>query len=321
MDTIRGQDHNIRNLLHTAVLILGMALLLALCGELLLGAGTWIWAFAAVALFLMVVPRVPPVWVLRMYQARRLDAYDAPRLTALLQELAQRAGLPAAPSLYWVPSRSLNAFAVGRREDAAIAVTDGLLRRLELRELAGVLAHEISHLASNDMRLLGLADVISRTTHFLAMAGLIMVVLSLPMLLLGYVEVSFTGLLLLLAAPSLSGLLQLALSRVREFDADLHAARFTGDPEGLASALAKIEEQQVNFWQRILFPGYRDTGPSLLRTHPHTHERIARLLDLRDTHRIAGPVAGLSDDPFGLPEGFRVTRRSPRFLVIRGIRY
>ncbi|RMG33662.1 MAG: peptidase M48, partial [Gammaproteobacteria bacterium] len=87
--------------------------------------------------------------------------------------------------------------------------------------------------------------------------------------------------LLLIFAPTLSALAQLALSRTREFDADLNAARLTGDPDGLASALAKIEQLQGNWMERIFLPGRRVPEPSLLRTHPETSERIRRLMELK----------------------------------------
>jgi heat shock protein HtpX len=124
---------------------------------------------------------------------------------------------------------------------AAIALTDGLLRSLTPRELTGVLGHEIAHIANDDLRVMGLADSISRLTHLMALLGQITILFSVPALLLGIVQVSWPALLLLAAAPQLALLAQLGLSRVREFDADRLAAELTGDPHGLASALAKIE--------------------------------------------------------------------------------
>ncbi|OQX48459.1 MAG: hypothetical protein B0D87_05510, partial [Candidatus Sedimenticola endophacoides] len=182
---------------------------------------------------------IPSRWVLRLYNARPLLPSAAPALSGLTRELARRAGLERVPVLYWIPSRTVNAFSVGSRDDAALALTDGLLRLLSPRELAGVLAHEISHVSNNDMRLMGLADMISRPTHLMSVLGLLLMLLSLPLMMFGMAMFPLSGMLLLLAAPGISALLQLGLSRVREFDADLEAARITGDPRGLASALAK----------------------------------------------------------------------------------
>ncbi|WP_312330195.1 zinc metalloprotease HtpX [Atlantibacter hermannii] len=182
------------------------------------------------------------------------------------------------PAAY-VPSGVVNAFATGSKHHAAIALTDGLLRSLTPRELTGVLGHEIAHIANEDLRVMGLADSISRLTHLLALLGQLAIVLSLPTLLLGVTEVNWPALLLLAVAPQLALLAQLGLSRVREFDADRLAAELTGDPHGLASALAKIERVSRS-WRAWLLPGWGNPEPSWLRTHPATAERIERLLEL-----------------------------------------
>ncbi len=106
-------------------------------------------------------------------------------------------------------------------------------------------------------------------------------------------NVPLLGLLLLIFAPTIGGLLQLALSRAREYDADLDAAALTGDPEGLASALALLERKQGAMWEGLILPGSRVPEPSLLRTHPKTENRIARLLALRPE----------GSRPFVLPQG------------------
>jgi heat shock protein HtpX len=175
----------------------------------------------------------------------------------------------------------LNAFAVGAPNQAAIAVTDGLLRSLTLREVAGVLAHEISHIRSNDLWVMGLADLFSRVTSLLSLVGQFLLLLNIPLLLLGQAAINWLVVLLLIFAPNLNALAQSALSRTREYDADLNAARLTGDPEGLARALQKIEHVRGGWLERIFMPGRRVPEPSLLRTHPQTDERISRLLSLR----------------------------------------
>lgn len=131
----------------------------------------------------------------------------------MLRELAARAGLPTVPVPHYVPSGVVNAFATGSKHHAAIALTDGLLRSLTPRELTGVLGHEIAHIANEDLRVMGLADSISRLTHLLALLGQLAIVLSLPTLLLGVTEVNWPALLLLAVAPQLALLAQLGLSR------------------------------------------------------------------------------------------------------------
>ncbi|WP_275096355.1 zinc metalloprotease HtpX [Sedimenticola hydrogenitrophicus] len=305
-------EHRLRNLLHTLLLIGGMALLLALISGVLFGKGVWPWVFVGVILAMSTLPDISPHWLLRLYHARRLHPQQAPDLTRLMEQIGHRAGVTPTPALYWIPSSAINAFSVGSRDEAAIALTDGLLQLLSPRELAGVLAHETSHIANHDMRLMNLADVISRLTHMLSLTGILLALISLPLVLLGMAPLPLLGLLLLIAAPTLSALLQLGLSRVREFQADLSAAHITGDPVGLASALGKIEYRQTSLWRRILLPGYRDPEPSLLRTHPETAERVWRLLELRDDPEMPNyPI--LPDDVRGgrLPGDFgRV--RSPR---------
>jgi heat shock protein HtpX len=198
----------------------------------------------------------------------------------LLQRLAARAGLAHLPRLYYIRSSLLNAFAVGSRESAAIGITDGLLRTLNQRELAGVLAHELSHIRNNDLWIMSLADLMSRLTSLMSWLGQFLLILNLPVLMMGGVAVPWLLVLTLIFAPTVMALLQLALSRAREYDADLDAASITGDPQGLASALAKLERYQGRYWEEILLPGRRIPEPSLLRTHPPTKERIARLMAL-----------------------------------------
>jgi heat shock protein HtpX len=201
----------------------------------------------------------------------------------------------------------LNAFAAGQRSEAAIAVTDGLLRGLTGRQLTGVLAHEMSHIRSDDVRIMTLADTVGRLTHGVAYAGLALVVLGLPMLASG----SALPLLIaavLMAIPTVVTLLQLALSRAREYDADLEAATLTGDPGGLASALQTLAKREGRIWERILVPHGRTPDPLLLRTHPPTDERVRRLLALSPTQH---PPVVIRGEP--LPAGsFTPVSRRPR---------
>lgn len=274
-----GARHRWHNRLQTVLLVLTLLGIAAVAGSLLLGdGGLWL-ALAAAGFTLLLEPAAASGLTLRLYGARPLYPDEAPDLWAVLRELAARAGLPAVPVPHYVPSGVVNAFATGSKHHAAIALTDGLLRSLTPRELTGVLGHEIAHIANEDLRVMGLADSISRLTHLLALLGQLAIVLSLPALLLGVAEVNWPALLLLAVAPQLALLAQLGLSRVREFDADRLAAELTGDPHGLASALAKIERVSRS-WRAWLLPGWGNPEPSWLRTHPATAERIERLLEL-----------------------------------------
>ena len=280
MDRQRLRAHKLRNDLQQVGLLALLALLLGYLAW-VVGGAPFAWgALIGVALLYLVNPVASPRLVLGMYGARGLSRRESPRLYAILEALADRAGLETVPRLYYLPTRVMNAFATGRREDAAIVLSDGLLRRLELRELAGVLAHEVSHVANGDIQIMSFADTVSRITGLLGLLGQVLLVLSIPLVILGMETPPLGALLVLLAGPTLSALAQLALSRNREYEADRSAAELSGDPAGLASALEKLERYQGPFWEQVMLPGRRLPDPSLLRTHPPTEERIARLLEL-----------------------------------------
>ncbi|HYG90880.1 MAG TPA: zinc metalloprotease HtpX [Azospirillum sp.] len=300
--------HKVTNLLHSALLLGGMVLLLTLCGWVIAGGEGVLWAFAAGALSLLFSPRVSPRLVLGMFGARRLSYAEAPRLFEVVDAISRRAGLRAVPDLWYIASPILNAFTVGSRERAAIAITDGLLRELSLRELAGVLAHEVSHIRNNDLAVMGLADMVANLTRFMALFGTILLLFNLPLMLMEQEPFPWALVLLLTLAPTAGALLQLALSRTREFDADLDAAHLTGDPEGVASALVRIEGLQGRFWEGMMFPGRRPGGPSLLRTHPDTDERVRRLMELRTPPPVLPALEAL---PIHVP--FAHVHRRPRF--------
>lgn len=309
LDKAQRRRHKLRNVAHSVLLLGGMAGILSLSAWLLVGVEGVLWVLVGAALGLLFSPKVSPRLILAMYRAREITSLDYPQGIEILRVLAGRAGLPRAPRLYYVPSRVLNAFAVGSRTDAAIAVTDGMLRVLDMRELAGVFAHEISHIRNNDLWTMSLADTISRLTTFMAQAGFILLVVGLPYFLLGGAGVPWLFGIVLVFAPTLSNLLQLALSRAREFDADLDAAGLTGDPAGLAAALRKMELGQGTFWERLMLPGRRLPDPSLLRSHPATGERIRRLLSL-----YAPESAALDFEPRpGLSGRFQPIHGRPRY--------
>jgi heat shock protein HtpX len=315
IDSFVWLQHAWRNRVQSFVLLSAMGGFLALLGWLLWGAAGILLLLSVGVLGVLINPAVSPRLIMRLYGAQPVAPQQIPALWMAMKSLTRRAELPYLPEFYYVPSRMLNAFAVGSREQVAIAVSDGLLRRLDLRELVGVLAHEISHIRNNDLWVMGLADVFSRATNMLSLTGQFLLLLNLPLLLFANAAIDWFAVLLLIFAPSISALAQLALSRTREYDADLNAARLTGDPEGLTRALIKIERIQGGWLERIFMPGRRIPGPSLLRTHPHTQERIARLKALQpqmavaDRYRIAGP-APHAETVLGKP-----VVRSPRWHI------
>ena len=298
--------HAVANRLQSFLLLSVMAGFLALLGWLVWGADGVMVLLITGAVLVMLNPLTTPYLIMRMYQARPLHPAEAAGLYRLLQTLAQRAGMARVPELYYVPSSVLNAFAVGRKNHGAIAVTDGLLRSLGSRELTAVLAHEISHLRSNDIWVMGLADMFSRMTGFLSLFGQILLLINLPLILLMDVSVNWIAILILILAPNLSALAQLGLSRTREYDADLNAARITGDPDALASALVKIERRQGGWLEQIFMPGRGLPNPSLLRTHPPTEERVRRLMELKHSPEVEQSARQplfqvLPNDLFGNP--------------------
>jgi heat shock protein HtpX len=279
LDDESRRAHKASNELQSALLVGGLGLVTAFSVWLLWGAMGVALTLVAVGLVYAFAPRLPPEIVMRVFRARPLDPGHGDQVLDVLQQLASRAGLSNQPKLYVIPSMTLNAFASGTPDRAIIAVTEGLLRGLTLRELAGVLAHEVSHIRNNDLAVMSLAGVMTRLMQALSYLAIILAVLNLPAMLLGDSDVSLLALVLLYLSPTIGSLLQLALSRTREYDADFEGAQLTGDPAGLAAALAKLERHQGSFWEDMALPvpGRRIPQPSLLRSHPPTEERIARL--------------------------------------------
>lgn len=296
IDLLAHRHNRVRNTLHTWLLGAASLLLLAVTAWAFGGPTGVIYAVAFGILPLLLLRRISPQMVLSMYKASRVSPRDFPAGYRIVEELARRAELPIAPKLYVIPSRMMNAFAVGRRDDSAIAITDALARTLTARELAGVLAHEISHIAHEDVKVMAFADMVSRFTSLMSTIGLFSLFLNLVGFAGGHtLQVPWPAVIVLMAAPTIGGLLQLALSRTREFDADLGAAMLTGDPEGLAVALKKLEKAQGRLWEGILLPGSRIPDPSILRSHPLTDDRIERLLALK-AHTIARPGSEFCDE-------------------------
>jgi len=309
MDSSQVYRHKLTNIVHSVVLIGAMIGLLGLLGWLLAGLNGLIWTAVIGALFFVLAPRISPAMILKMYHARLIEPHAATHLYEIVRELTRRAELPAVPRIHYLPSRVMNAFTMGRPTESVIVLSDGLLRAMKPRELLGVVAHEISHIANNDMWVMALADVVSRITSALSTIGQFMLLISLPLVVFGAAPISLLGVAALIIVPTLTGLLQLALSRTREFDADLGAATLTGDPHGLASALRKLEAYQGHWWERVLLPGRKVPEPSLLRTHPPTEDRVERLLSL---------VPDSREPPTRLPSGSQP--RIPRELLARDLR-
>lgn len=267
-----------KGIVQTSLLLGGLMTLLAMLGFMVAGALGVAWALGLGAV-LAGSAQAPPRILLVLQGAHPLLPRQAPGLYGAVEELARRADLESVPELYAVPSPALNAFTVGSKAGgAAIVFSDALLRGLHPRELVGVVAHEISHIRNGDTATLSLAAVLTRLTSTFSLIGQLLLFLNIPMILAGYAPVSWWLILVLLSAPTLSTLLLLGLSRTREFEADRGAVRLTQDPEGLARALARMDVRQRSLLQRLLLPGPRGPGWSLLRTHPSTTERIRRLL-------------------------------------------
>ncbi len=274
------------NLMKTAILMAAItALFMAIGG--MIGGRTGM----MVALLVAVGMNFYSYWfsdqmVLKMYNAREVDATSAPRYYAMVQELAQRAQLPM-PRVYLINESAPNAFATGRDPaHAAVAATTGILNVLSDRELRGVMAHELAHVKHRDI----LISTVSAT-----MAGAISMLANFAAFFGGRDENGrptnpLAGIAVAILAPLAASLIQMAISRAREFEADRGGAEISGDPQALASALEKIhryaqgipleaaeahpETAQMMIMNPLSGGGLR----SLFATHPPTEERVARLM-------------------------------------------
>jgi heat shock protein HtpX len=224
--------------------------------------------------------------VLRLYRAREVDEASAPHLYGTVKELAGRAGLPM-PKVYLIDEPQPNAFATGRSpEHAAVAATTGIVQLLTTRELRGVLGHELSHVKHRD---------ILTSTITASIAGAISTLAQFGMFFGGRDDDNrnpVLAILVLILAPIAAMLIQLAISRGREYEADRAGAEISGDPKALADALAKIERyargtpletaetHPATAQMMIINPLSGGGLAGLFRTHPPTEERIHRLLAL-----------------------------------------
>ncbi len=254
--------------------------------------------------------------VLSMHGARQVDGISAPEFHALVERLAQRAGLPM-PKVYIIDSPHPNAFATGRNpENAAVAATSGLLSMLNRDEIAGVMAHELAHVRNRDTLIMTMVATIAGAISMLANFGLF-----------------FRGgdnrgamlatLLAVIVAPFAAMIVQMAISRTREYGADKGGAEISGNPRALASALAKlargaaavpnpVAERIPATAQLYIVPGLSRGGDSLFSTHPDTGNRIAALEQIAVAMGQSAPLDALpAAAPARRPSalGTRPTRR------------
>ena len=282
MNNLQWAKNKIAAKVQSVILVVCLAALLGLMGWLIGGSQLALILIGTVLMLFFFGPMVSPAFMLKINSGRRLFRSEAPQLHDLLQRLSQRAKLTRLPALYLLPTDAMLAFTVGSRDNAAIAVSKGLMRRLSWQELAAVLAHEISHIRHNDIRIMAFAGLASQFTRLLSVFGQFMLLFSLPMIFAGQMVIGWPAIFLLIFSPTLSSLLQLGLSRAREYNADMSAAELTRNPRALASALAKIDRFQKDLFSRLIWPMVpRLPQASWLRTHPPTKERIRRLLEVR----------------------------------------
>ena len=274
------------NTVKTGILLAALTALFMGLGYLIGGTGG-----ATIAFFVAAAMNLFAYWnsdrmVLSMYGARRVDEATAPQYVRLVAQLAENANMPM-PATYIIENDQPNAFATGRNpEHAAVAATTGLLRMLTPEELAGVMAHELSHIRNRDTLTMTITATI---------AGAISMLANFAFFFGGNRENNggFIGTLALaLLAPLAAGLVQMAISRTREYDADASGAEISGRPLWLASALEKIDRaahERVNMAAEanpatahmfIINPLSGHGRDSLFSTHPSTANRIAKLREI-----------------------------------------
>jgi heat shock protein HtpX len=277
------------NLMKTGVLLAALTVLVVLIGGAIGGQNGMVMAF-----FLAMVMNFGSYWfsdriVLAMYRAQPVDEATAPGLYRIVRTLATRAGMPM-PRVYIVPGETPNAFATGRNpQHAAIAVTEGILRVMSEEELEGVLAHELSHVQNRDTLIMAIAATLAGAITYMAHMA------QWAMIFGGGRRDSdedsggggvVGGLLMIVLAPIAATLIQLAVSRSREFQADASGAQMAGQPWGLAKALEKLETASkmapmhatpATAHLFIVNPLTGGGWTTLFSTHPPVAERVARL--------------------------------------------
>jgi heat shock protein HtpX len=304
--------------LRTTVLLAAMTALFVVVGGLLGGRTGML-----VALLVACATNLFAWWgsagmVLRMHNAQRIGPQDAPALWRMTQALSERAGLPM-PALYLVHEAQPNAFATGRDpKNAAVAVNTGLLELMPEEEVAGVVAHELAHIRNRDTLIMTVTACLAGAIGMLAQFGF----------LFGGRDRErgpgpLVGLLVMILAPLGAAIVQMAISRSREYEADKGAAEITGNPAGLANALLRLEQGKQAFVNQaaeanpatahmfIINPlsGLRLDG--LFSTHPSTGNRVAALMDMAQRQGGLPARAVPSGGPWSRGAAVSRPRRSP----------
>ncbi len=272
------------NWLKTTILMAGIVALFGVVGAAIGGANGMLLALAVGGAMNVFAYWFSDAMVLRMYNAQEVDAASAPQLYGVVQELSQRAGLPM-PRVYLIDEAQPNAFATGRNpEHAAVAATSGILRLLTARELRGVMAHELTHVKHRDILISTIAATVSGAISAIAQFGFLFGGRG-----DGERPNPIAGLIVMILAPIAAMLIQMAISRAREFEADRGGAEISADPNALADALQKMEhyakglplvaaeEHPATAQMMIINPLSGSGMQNLFSTHPATEERIARL--------------------------------------------
>lgn len=285
MDIKRIKFHKLINRFQMLILFLAMTALLGTTGWVIAG-----WTGVQCALILASLswvfsPSLPSSFIMRLYRARPVSAHQLPALYQVSNLLAQRAGLKRPPVLYLLPGRSMNAFATGAQNDPAICLGQGLVQALNTQEVAGILGHEISHIKNNDVLVMGYASFFNRITYYVSLVGQIGLIFLIPITWINEGKLPIIPAMIIGCAPAISLLLNQALSRSREYEADLGSAMLTGNPDYLSAALTKLEFYTKNMrrWRGI--PMTASQQHSLLSTHPPTQDRIRRLQSYKTTHQ------------------------------------
>jgi heat shock protein HtpX len=275
------------NTFKTAFLLTALTLLLLFIGRILGGQNGMLIALIFAAVLNFVSYFFSDKIALAMYRAQPATREELPRVYQVLERLTQKIGIPM-PRVYVIPTDSPNAFATGRNpEHASVAVTQGILNLLNDEELEGVLAHELGHVRNRDILISSIAATIAGAITYLAEIA------RWGMIFGGYERdregrggSGFGALLMLILAPIAAMLIQLAVSRSREYQADASGAHYTGNPDALASALAKLDTYSKRLPLQatpstahlfIIQPFLGQSLMNLFQTHPPIAKRIERL--------------------------------------------